>query len=321
MYRICTFAVLIAIPCGVLHAETDWPSKPVTIIIPSPPGGSSDISVRNFSQPLSEKLKQQFGIESVPGGGGNIANLKIVQSSPDGYTCGMISAATHGVASSLYSKMQYDPVEDFSFVARFVTIPNVILVPKDSKYRTLEELIDDAKANPDKLTYGSLGQGTTTHLTGVALTEQANIRSLHVPYKGSGPIQIALQSGEIDYAFDQLTGSIGQIMSGELRPLALAAPQRVPQFPDVPVVSESGIGDFEFSTWYGIACPKGVAPEIIDKFSSEVSEILSRPEVISNYQRFGAQPDFLPKSDFRNFVEQEISKWAPIVNSIGLKIE
>lgn len=318
----CMALLLVAVlGVGSAYANEDWPAKPVTIIIPSPPGGSSDLTVRAFAEPLSRKFKQQFLVDSLPGGGGHIANTKVANSKPDGYTFGMITAATHGIGPSLYKNMPYDPINDFAFVARFVAVPNVIIVSKNSKYQSLKDLTDDAKANVGKLSFGSLGPGTTTHLTGVALAQMSGIDVLHVGYKGSAPMLNGLLSGEIDFGFDQLAGSIGQITSGEVRALAVTTKQRVSRLPDVPTVAESTLPGFDFATWYGIAAPKGTPQSIIDKLSNEIKEALSQPEVIEIYSRLGTEPAYLPTTEFRDFSSTEIRKWQPVVVSTGIKLD
>lgn len=306
---------------GSANASDDWPTKPVTIIIPSPPGGSSDMTVRAFAEPLNRKLKQQFLIEALPGGGGHIANVKVVNAKPDGYTLGMITAATHGIGPSLYKNMQYDPINDFTFVARFVAIPNVIIVGKDSKYRTLQDLIADGKANPGKLSFGSLGPGTTTHLTGVAFAKESGVDVLHVGYKGSAPMLNGLLSGEIEFGVDQLAGSIGQIVSGELRALAVTTKDRLSRLPDVPTVAESGVSGFDFATWYGLAAPKGTPPAIVEKLASEMKTVLAQSEVVETYKRLGTEPAYLPTTEFRDFAADEIKKWEPVVTSTGIKLD
>ncbi|MBD0417338.1 Bug family tripartite tricarboxylate transporter substrate binding protein [Oryzicola mucosus] len=304
-----------------LHAADNWPSKPVTIVIPSPPGGSSDMTVRAFAEPMGRDLKQQFNVESVPGGGGHIANIKVVNARPDGYTIGMITAATHGIAPSLYKNMQYDPIADFTYVARFVSIPNVVIVAKNSKYKTIADLLADAKANPGKLSFGSLGPGTTTHLTGVAFAKTAGIDVLHVGYKGGAPMLTGMLSGEIDFGFDQLAGSIGQISSGEIRALAVTTKDRIARLPDVPSVAESGLAGFAFATWYGLAGPKDMPKEIADKFANELKKVMADPAVMETYRRLGAEPAFLPTTEFREFAASEITKWEPVVTATGIKLD
>ena len=321
MRKFLTALGLAVIAAGTAFAQDDWPSKPVTIVIPSPPGGSSDMTVRAFSEPLSRKLDRQFVVDSVPGGGGHIANMKVVKAKPDGYTIGMITASTHGIASSLYKNMQYDPVADFTYVARFVAIPNVIIVPKDSKYQTLADLMADAKANAGKLSFGSLGPGTTTHLTGVAFANEAGIDVLHVGYKGSAPMLNGLLSGEIEFGFDQLAGSIGQISSGQLRALAVTTKDRVSRLPDVPTVAESGVAGFDFATWYGLAGPKDMPQAIADKLASELQTVLADPAVIDTYRNLGTEPAFMPTAEFRDFAASEIKKWEPVVKSTGIELD
>ncbi len=247
--------------------------------------------------------------------------MKVIQAKPDGYTIGMITAATHGIGPSLYKNMQYDPVSDFTYVARFVSIPNVIIVPKDSKYSTLADLMADAKANPDKLSFGSLGPGTTTHLSGVAFAKEAGIDVLHVGYKGSAPMLNGLLSGEVEFGFDQLAGSIGQISSGQLRALAVTTKDRVARLPDVPTVAESGVASFDFATWYGLAGPKDMPQAIADKLASELKSALADPAVIETYRRLGTEPAFLPTAEFRDFTAGEIKKWAPVVKTTGIQLD
>lgn len=302
-------------------AQTNWPNRPVRILTPSPAGGSSENTVRAFADPLSMKIGQQFLVEAKPGGGGNIMADTVAKATPDGYTFGMTTAATHGVASAAFSSLPFDPMKDFSFVARFVTIPNILLVQKDSPFRTLQELIAYAKANPGKLNFGSLGPGTTTHLTGVSFALAAGIDIVHVPYKGSAPLSTALLSREIDFGFDQIAGSLGQVKGGAMRALAITSKDRSSELPDTPTIAESGYPGFDFATWYGIVAPAGTPRPILEKFADEIQATLAKPEVIARYHQLGTEPSFLPLDDFRSFANKEIDKWGPVVKASGLKVE
>lgn len=309
---------------GTIIASTafaqDWPTKPVTIIGGGAPGGPVELITRGFSEPLSKALNQQFVVESKPGAGGNIANEFVSRAAPDGYTFGMTSVAPHGIGPTLYSKLNYDPA-NFTFVARIAGFPNVIYVPKDSPYNSLSDLIADAKQHPGKLTQGSIGVGSSTHMIGVLLMQSAGIQISHIPFKGSAPLMNAIMAGELDFAVDNLPGALGQIKAGAVKALAVTTNSRSQQLADVPTVAESGYPAFNVTSWYALIAPKGLPDVIRDRLSSEIQAALATADAKSYYSKLGADIIYQPPAQFQTFVKDEIERWAPIVKASGASVD
>lgn len=321
--RFLTKVHAIAIACLTAAAPADaqdWPARPVTIIGGGAPGGPVELITRGFSEPLSKSLNQQFVVESKPGAGGNIANEFVARAVADGYTLGMTSVAPHGIGPTLYAKLNYDPA-NFSFIARIAGFPNVIYVPKDSPYNSLADLIKDAKANPGRLTQGSIGVGSSTQMIGVLLMQSAGIQISHIPFKGSAPLMNAIMAGELDMAVDNLPGSLGQIKSGAVKALAVTTKARSRQLPDVPAVAEAGYPDFDVTSWYALIGPKGLPDSIRDKLSSEIKTALATAEAQAYYGKLGAEIIYQPPSEFESFVKSEMQRWAPIVKASGASVD
>jgi tripartite-type tricarboxylate transporter receptor subunit TctC len=298
-------------------AQENWPDRPVRILIGAPPGGSTEQVVRPIAEALTARFGQQFLIDPRPGAGGNIAAEAAAKAPADGYVLLVSTIATHGIGPSLYKKLNYDAVKDFRGIAKLADFPNVIYTSKDSPFKTLADVVAYARANPDKINYGSTGIGTSLQLTAVLLAQSTGIAITHVPYKGTGQQITAVLSKEIDFGVDNLPGMLGQIKGGAVRALAISTATRSPDLPEIPTVAESGISGFAVSSWYGLSAPAGVSPIIIDKIAAEIAKIQTTPELRVRYATMGATVSSVVKSDFDSFVNGEIARWAPVVRASG----
>jgi tripartite-type tricarboxylate transporter receptor subunit TctC len=302
------------------HAQA-WPQKQVTFIVPFAAGGGTDA----FARPLAAQLDTQLGkrvlIENRAGAGGTVGASAAAKAAPDGYTFFM-GAAHHAIAPSLYPNLDYDIEKDFIPVALIARPPQVVVVNPDKvAAKTLPEFIAYAKANPDKLAYGSAGAGTTHHLAGELFKILTQTKIQHIPYRGAGPAMQDLIAGHVPVVFDGLGSSAPQIRSGQLRALAIAAPKRVAAFPDIPTAAEAGLPNYEVATWYGLFAPKGTPPDVIERMSKELKIALQTPSVKDAWERNGSDAPDVSGADFGKMVSAEVVRWRKVVSEAGVKLD
>jgi len=298
-----------------------WPSKPIKWINPFPAGGGVDA----FSRPIAAKLTTQLGqtvfIENLGGAGGTVGAGVAAKSAPDGYTF-FVGAIHHTIAESLYTKLPYAGIEkDFEPVTVLAYVPNVIVVHPKHDFKTLQDLIAYAKANPGKLNFGSAGNGTSHQLVGELFKAKAGVELTHVPYRGAGPMMQDLIAGNVDLAFDGMATSAPQIKGGKLRALAVTSEKRSFVAPNVPTLAESGFPDFKVTTWYALWAVKGTPRDVIDRMYAEVVKALQTPEVKLVWEQQGATAGGQPPAEFGRFVRSEIETWAKVVKQANLKID
>ncbi|BAT60771.1 tripartite tricarboxylate transporter family receptor [Variibacter gotjawalensis] len=322
MMRRSTLALLAALTLfAAPSAKADtWPSRPIMLIVPFPAGGGTDA----FARPLAQVLDQQLGtrvlIENRAGAGGTAGAAVASKATPDGYTF-FVGAAHHAIAPSIYAKLPYDIEKDFVPIALLSRPPHVVVVhPGKVQAKTLAEFIAAAKANPGKINYASGGNGTTHHLAGELFKLVTGTNLLHVPYRGAGPMMQDLVAGHVDMAFDAMGSSGPQIKSGAIRALAIAAPQRVPAFPDLPTVKELGV-DYEVATWYALWAPAGTPPAITERMQKEVLTALQSPIIKDAWEKAGSDVPNLTGEAFGKFVSQEVARWRKVVQDSNVKIE
>ncbi len=255
-----------------------YPTKPIRLVVPFPPGGATDILAREVAKHLTEAWGQSVVVDNRPGAGGNIGSELVAKAAPDGYTLEMGTVGTHAINASLYSKMPYDHVKDFVPVILVAGVPNVLEVNPSVPVNSVQELIAYAKANPGKLNFASSGAGTSIHLSGELFKVMAGVQMTHVPYKGSAPALQDLLGGQVQLMFDNLPPSLPQIKAGKLRALAVTSTTRAPALPDVPTVAEAGLPGFEASSWFGVLAPAGTPPAIVAKLNAEIAKWLTSPE-------------------------------------------
>jgi tripartite-type tricarboxylate transporter receptor subunit TctC len=302
-------------------AQTAYPSRPLRLVSPFPPGGVVDTVSRVVAQKLSESLGQPVVVENKVGAGGNIAAEFVSKAVPDGYTLLMGSIATHAINVSLYSRMPYDAERDFAPVSLAATNTNLVVVNPSFPVRSIAELIVYAKANPGKLNYGTAGSGTAQHLAGELFKTTAGIDMVHVPYKGAAPGISDLLAGQIPLMFVDISISLPHVRAGRLRALAVTAGKRVPQLPEVPAVAESGMLGFEVNAWFGVFVPAGTPREIVNRLNADIVRGLAAPDVRERLLALGVEPVTSTPEQFAAFVKSEIAKWGRIVKISGARAD
>ena len=315
-------AAACALAASSAALAQSWPTKPMVFLNPFPAGGGTD----TFARPIAAKLSQQFGeqalIENQGGAGGTVGATNAARRAPDGYNW-FFGAVHHTIAESLYTKLPYSLEKDFEPITVAAFVPNVVVVhPKHAdKFKSLKDLIDYAKANPDKLNYGSAGSGTTHHLSVELFKTMTGTKLVHVPYKGAGPLMIDLLAGQVDLAFDGMGTSSTQVKAGKLIPLAITSARRNPVLPNVPTVQEAGVPGYEVRTWYAIWAIKGTPQAIKDRMYKEIVTAMNQPDLKKIWAEQGADPGGMPPNEFGQLVKAEIAKWAKVVKDSGAKID
>ena len=300
-------------------AAAQWPERPISLVVPLSPGGSTDATARLMAQHLSSELGQSVVVENRAGAGGNIGASYVSKAAPDGYTF-LMSTTTLTTNVTLYSQMPLDVQKDLAPVSRVSLIPNVLMVNTSFEPKTLKEFIEYTKENKSKVNYGSAGNGTSQHLAGSLLSQMADIRMTHVPYKGGAPANTDLLAGQIQAVFSPMVEVLPFIDSGKLRPLAVTTPERSPRLPDVPAVSEILPG-YEIVLWNGIWAPAGTPKPIVDRMNKAINTVLAKPEVKKTFESQGAAPAGNTPEAFATLIDSEIKKWGDLVRSSGAKIE
>jgi tripartite-type tricarboxylate transporter receptor subunit TctC len=316
---IATLAAAASLAAGALQAAAqEWPTRPVTLVVPFTAGTTSDVVARALADPLSAAIGQPLVIDNRGGAGGNIGAGAVAKAKPDGYT---ILLATTGPAANnklMYRNMTFDPQRDFANIVLVGKAP-VIIVAKASGPSSLEELIDYAKANPDRLTAGFPGNGTLGHITGKLLQQRARIRFGETQYRGSTAIITDLLGGHIDLGMDSIAPYIGNVRQGKLRGIAVASAARFPGLPDVPTAGEAGLSGFEASVWYAMLAPAGTPPQVIAKLNAATNAFLKTPRAKEMFEKLGIEVAGGTPDELEAFIGSEIEKWAPIIK--GAKIE
>ncbi len=297
-----------------------WPQKPVTFVVPFPAGGGTDAFARPLAAHLETQLGQRILIENRGGAGGTVGASVAAKAPGDGYTF-FIGAAHHAIAPALYPKLDYNIETDFIPIGVVAQPPQVIAVHPGVPGKDLKEFIAYAKANPDKLNFGSAGNGTTHHLAGELFKMLTGTQLTHVPYRGAGPAMQDLVAGHVQMMFDGLGSSAAQIEGGKLRALAVAAPKRASAFPDVPTAAEAGLKDYEVSTWYAIWAPKGTPAPVIERMTDELKKALANPVVIETWRKNGSDAPNLYGADFAKFVTAEVARWGDVVRKSAVKLD
>jgi tripartite-type tricarboxylate transporter receptor subunit TctC len=311
----CSLAAIAAVPARA----ADYPTRPVTWVVPYPPAGTTDVLARIVAQWLSEKLGQTFVIENKPGAGNNLGVQYVVNSAADGYTMLLVNPA-NGINATLYKNLSFNFIRDIAPVAGLVRTPNVMVVTPKLPVKTVAEFIAYCKQNPGKINMASSGSGTSVHLSGELFKSMTGCDMLHVPYKGAGPALTDLMGGQVDVIFDNLPSSMGHIKSGKIRALAVTSAEREPSLPDVPTVAETVPG-YEATAWFGIGMPKGAPREAIEKVNAEVNRALADPKMRAKLAELGGKPIAGTPEDFGKVIAAETAKWEKVVISSGAKVE
>jgi tripartite-type tricarboxylate transporter receptor subunit TctC len=316
-----------ALPLGA-WSQSAWPTKPVKIVVPFPPGGTTDILARAMAAELTRAFNQPFVVDNRAGAGGNIGSELVAKSAPDGYTLLMGTVGTHGINKALYNKLGFDPVKDFAPITLVAGVPNVMVVNAEkAKAMGIENVADFiryAKANPGKLNMASSGNGTSIHMAGELFKAMTGTYMTHFPYRGSGPALMDMVAGTMDVMFDNLPSSMQQIKAGKLKALAVTSAQRSAALPDVPTVEEAGgpaLKGFEASSWFGLLAPAGTPPDIVNAVQREVAKAIATPAVKEKMLAQGAIPSGNTPQEFAQLIDSELKKWAPVVKTSGAKVD
>lgn len=305
--------------CEIACAQA-YPSKPVRVIFPFPPGGPTDLLGRAVAQKLSDQTGQQFIADTRPGAGGNLGLELAAKAPPDGYTI-VLSSPLVAISPSLYAKLNYDPQKDLAPISQIAVIQNVLLVHPSVPAKNLKELIALAKRTPGKFTFGSGGVGTTTHLAPELLQSLTGVKMVHVPYKGSGQALIGMISGEVDILIMAAPAAAGQIHAGKARALAVLSDQRSVAIPNVPTAAEAGLQHFEVPIWYGILGPAAMPRDIIVKLNGELNKALTSPDLKERLAGAGIEPKTSTPDEFAAFIKSETARYAKVIKDAGIKAE
>jgi tripartite-type tricarboxylate transporter receptor subunit TctC len=317
-------AAALAVPLAV--AQGAWPNKPVRIVVPFAPGGTTDLLARTLAPELSKAFGQSFVVENRGGAGGNIGAEVVAKAPGDGYTLLMGTVGTHGINKSLYSKMPYDPQKDFAPITLVAGVPNVMVMStkraQDLGINSVADFVKHAKANPGRLNMASSGNGTSIHLAGELFKARNSIFMTHIPYRGSGPAMTDLLAGNMDVMFDNLPSAMPHIKAGNLKAFAVTSAVRSEALPDVPTVAEAGkLPGFEASSWFGLLAPAGTPADVVNRLQQETAKALNLPAVKERLLAQGAIPSGNTPAEFAALIDAEIKKWEAVVKASGAKVD
>jgi tripartite-type tricarboxylate transporter receptor subunit TctC len=318
MYRRSTIAALLSWPL-LLRAQ-DYPTRPVRIVVPFSPGGAVDGPTRAVAQEMSKRLQQQFVIDNRPGAGATIGSEMVAKAAPDGYTL-LLASQTNAIAASLYTKLSFNPVEDFAGISLLGREPGVLVVHPSLPVKSVAELIAYAKERPGELNYASSGNGSGQHLFMALLASMAGIKLTHVPYRGSGQATTDLLAGTVPMAIPGTAGMVSHIKAGKLRALAVSGENRSPQLPDVPTLGESGLAGYAAYVWMGLLAPKGTPAAVIDRLSREAKAALATTEVRGYFTEAGIEIVGSTPAEMDAYFRDERERWARVVKDTGAKID
>jgi tripartite-type tricarboxylate transporter receptor subunit TctC len=317
----CIAAALVTTSLGaVAQGAAGFPNQPIKLMVPWPAGGGVDTTARMISEPLAQRLGQPIVIDNRGGAGGNIGTELAARVKPDGYNLLMASISPNAVNVHLYSKLGFDPVKDFTPIIYVSAVPNILVVPAASPFKTVKDVIDAAKAKPGSLNYGSAGVGSSQHLAAVQFMAASKIDIVHVPYKGTAPAEADLVAGHISLMLDTTT-CLPFIAAGKLRALAVASRQRNPALPNVPTFDEAGLPGVYASSWYGLAGPANMPKAIVDKINAEANQVLQSADMKRRMADFGAEIGGGTPEDFGNFMASETKRYEEIVRLSGAKLD
>ena len=324
-------AAIFLIAPGVsmpVAAQAAWPSKPVRIVVPFAPGGTTDLLARAMAPELSKAFGQSFIVENRAGAGGNVGADAVAKSPADGYTLLMGTVGTHGINKALYPSLPYNPVKDFAPVTLVAGVPNVMVMNADKAQKlgitSVADFIRYARANPGKLNMASSGNGTSIHLAGELFKSMSGTYLVHFPYRGSGPALVDLIGGTMDVMFDNLPSALPHIKSGRLKALAVTSSQRSAALPDAPTLEQAGgpaLKGYDASSWFGLLAPAGTPADVVNRLQQEAAKSFSKPDIKEKLQSQGAIPGGNTPAEFTKFIDAEIAKWALVVKASGAKVD
>ncbi len=297
-----------------------WPARPISLVVPFPAGGTTDVLARAVGQELSKALGQPVIVESKPGAGATVGADFVAKAKPDGYTL-LMGAVHHTIATSVYKKLPYDFQKDLAPIMTVALVPNVLVVSQGFAAKNVKELLAMAKADPGKLTYGSNGNGTGQHLIGAQFESMGGVQLLHVPYKGSGPLTTDLLGGQITMSFDTITPVLPHIKAGKLRALAVTTAKRSPTLPDVPTLDEAGLKGFNLGTWFGLLAPAATPKDIVTRLNTELVRIVNAPDFRKKMEELGAEPVGDTPQQMARQIREDTERFARLVKDARVSID
>jgi tripartite-type tricarboxylate transporter receptor subunit TctC len=316
-------ALALCAPAGPVAAQS-YPTKPIRLVVPYPPGGPLDAAARG----LAERVKESLGlvvVENRPGAGGNLGVDLVAKSPGDGYALVIGAVATHAINPWLFSKLPYDPIRDFAPITLVAHVPNVLVMTPDRARQlgigSVRDLIAYAQANPGRLNYASGGNGSAGHMAGELMKSQAKISAVHIPYAGAAPAQLGLLAGQTDFMFDNLASALAQVKAGKLRAFAVTTSHRAKAMPDVPTMAESGLPGFDISTWFGVFAPAGTPAPVVERLNKAFTAALESPEMRERLARMGAEPAPMTPAAFGQFIRSELAKYEKVVKFSGARVD
>jgi tripartite-type tricarboxylate transporter receptor subunit TctC len=316
-----TFNGVAILAAGAALAQADYPRQPIHMVVGFTPGGISDVLARALAAKLTTQIGQPVIVENKPGAGTTIAGEVVAKAAPDGYTIWLQDVTTHAINATLYPKLPYDSLRDFSPIALVASTPLMLVVHPSSPARSVRELVALAKAEPGKMSYGSSGNGTIIHLASEMLKTSQGMQAMHIPYKGSGPATQAILANEVSFVFSTMPPAVSNMNAGKLRALAVTTPRRVSAAPDVPTMGEAGVPGFEVVLYSGILGPKGMDPAIVRKLTGEFARALQSDDMKKVYENLGAEPISVTPEAFGEMMARDIARYAPLVKASGAKLD
>ena len=312
--------VALLLPLAAL-AQDAWPSRPITFVVPFPPGGPTDLMARLIAQPLSKRLNTTVVVDNRAGASGNIGTGQVVRAKPDGYTILLAASGNLSANQYLYPKLGFDPVKDLAPIVQISKFPLVLEVAENSKIRSFKDYVDAVRQPNNRITFGSASNGTPQHLGAELFKDMAKVDMTHVPYKGAGPAITDLMGGQISSMFDILGSSIQHIKSGKLRPLAVTTKSRSPMLPDVPSISELGYPDFEYYAWHGISTTAGTPKAIVNRLNAEVRAIFADPAFKEKWLEIGSEVVVGTPEQFEALIKTEARKMESLIKGLNIQLD
>lgn len=318
--RTLAAALALIASSAIAQTTTTWPDKPVRLVVPYSPSGTTDYAARQIAQKLTEQTGKSFYVENKVGASGIIGSDLVAKAAPDGSTF-LINDTTYAMLPHLFKKLPWDHATGLVPVTRIVDTPLVVVVGANSPYKTMQELLDAARKNPDKLTFGSGGMGSSSHLGGELLRQHGKIALTHVPYKGAGEAMLGVISGQVDLVVTAAPTAIPQVKGGKGRALLVTSPQRLAALPDAPTSAQLGLQGFTATNWFGIAAPKGTPQAIIDKMQAEVKKAVESPDLAKRFADQGADVGAMAPADFQKYVRSQTEDWGRVIKAAGVQAE
>jgi tripartite-type tricarboxylate transporter receptor subunit TctC len=312
---------LVAMPCIAQTAVSNWPNKPIRYIVPFAPGGTTDILARTIGERLGAALGQPIVVENKAGQGGSIGAAELARAAPDGYTIGGGTISTHAINATLYDKLSYDPVTSFAPITMYATQPNVLLVHPSVPAKNVREFIALLKANPNKYSFGSAGNGTSQHISGELFKAMAGVNMQHIPYRGSGQMMPELLGGNLQVAFDNIATAIPHVNAGKLRALAVTSSTRSVVAPDVPTMAESGLAGYDISSWQAVFAPAGTPAPIVERLYTEIARILKTPDIQKRLTDLGLNISEMTPSQLTALIKSDVPRLGKIVKDTGARAD